>query len=203
MEPVAARISPSRWITEGWNLFLKDIGNFALIGIFSTLFLSVLPFIWGPVCAAMVFAAFRFNERGHVSLGDYFEGYRFFLPAFLAGLLITLLTLLGLILLIIPGLIVFSLYLFTFSYICHSDQDFWQAMGSSRRLASQDYFGFTMFALALILINFLGMLFFYVGLVFTLPVSACAVALAFRELHGLPAAPPLEAAPPAPPIVIE
>ncbi|HEY3128637.1 MAG TPA: hypothetical protein VGL91_04220 [Acidobacteriota bacterium] len=205
MQPVVFRVSISRWITDGWNLFLKDIASFALIGLFSMVFLTVvpLPFLWGPVWTAMAFASLRFIERGQISINDYFEGYRFFLPALFASLLIFLFTLIGLIFLIIPGLVILAMYMFTYSYISQNEQDFWQAMRSSRQVVSHDYFGFTLFMLALIFMNFLGMLFFHVGLVFTLPVSAAAVSVAFREVQGLPIAPPQVVTAPTKPIIIE
>jgi hypothetical protein len=199
------RASISRWITDGWNLFLQDVASFALIGLFSMVFLTIVPFpfLWGPVWTAMTYASVKFIERGQISIHDYFEGYRFFLPALFASLLIFLFTLIGLIFLIIPGLVILSMYLFTYSYIAQNNQDFWQAMRASRQLVSRDYFGFTLFMLTLIFLNFLGMLFFYVGLVFTLPVSAAAVALAFREAEGLPVLPPTTAPAPTKPITIE
>ena len=199
MQSVLARVSVSRWITQGWDLFLKDIGTFALIGVVSLLFLHI-PFVWGPVWSAMIYAALRLLETGRVSIDDYFEGFRFFLPALLASLLIMLLTFLGLLLLVIPGLVIFAMYIFTFAYVTQSGQDFGSAMRASRQAASRDYFGFTLFMLALAGLNLLGALFFYVGLVFTLPVSACAVAIAFREFQGLPTQP--SPPPPSQPITV-
>ena len=199
MESMPFRVNISRWITEGWNLLLIDIGNFALIGIVSLLFLHI-PFVWGPVWTAMIYAALRLMDKGRISIEDYFEGYRFFIPAILASLLIMLLTLVGLIFLIVPGLVVFSMYLFTFPYIAQEGNDFGAAMRASRQAASRDYFGFTLFMMALVALNILGALFFYVGLVFTLPLSAASVAVAFREFRGLPAAATTPA--PSKPIVI-
>ncbi|MGI8782893.1 MAG: hypothetical protein ACR2L2_04475 [Acidobacteriota bacterium] len=204
MENIAFRVSIGRWITEGWNLFLRDIGTFAVVGVASTVILSVLfPFVWGPVFVAASYTALRLIERGRVTPQDYLEGYRFFLPALLAGFLITIFSFLGLILLIIPGILIFSIHLFTFCFMSEKGLNFWEAMRASRRVAATDYFGFFMFAVVLGLLNLLGAMFFYVGLVFTLPVSACAVAVAFREAVGLPAAPAPELLISTAPVVIE
>lgn len=203
MENIAFRVSIGRWITEGWNLFLRDIGTFAVVGIASTVVLSVLPFIWGPVFAAASYAALRLIERGRVTPQDYLEGYRFFLPALLAGFLITIFSLLGLILLIIPGIVIFATHLLTFCFMSEKGLNFWEAMRASRRVASTDYFGFFMFTVVLGLLNLLGAMFLYVGLIFTLPVSACAVAVAFREAAGLPTSPAPEMLASTAPVVIE
>jgi len=180
---------------------LKDMGTFALIGLFSLVFLH-FPFVAGPVWTAMAYAAVQFLERGRVTLNDYFNGYRYFIPAFLASVLIAVFAAIGLIFLIIPGLVILAMYQFTFTFICQG-QDFWEAMRSSRRVVSQDYFGFTMFMLVLVLVNFLGALFFYVGLVFTLPLTACALVIAHREIQGTSNAVLTSAPLPTRPIIIE
>ena len=202
MEPVVFRVSISRWITDGWNVFLKELGTFALIGALSTVLLHI-PFLWGPVWAAMLYAASRLVERGRATANDYFDGFKFFLPALLASLIAGILSLIGLILLILPGLIIITMYLFTPLFICEQKMDFLEAMAASRKMVSRDYLGYTLFMLTLLLLNLLGMAFFYVGLVFTLPVSACAMALAYREALGLPVFSPGSAPDTAGPIVVE
>ena len=187
MEPVLFRVTISRWITEGWNTFLRDTGTFALVGIFSTIILTVPSYLlWGPVLTAMIYFCNRFLEGRGVTLKDYFDGYRTFLPALLSSFIIMLLSGVGLILLVVPGLVIFAMYLPTFAVLASGSNDFWQAMRDSRRVASRDYFGFTLFLLALLGLNLLGALFFYIGLIFTLPVSACAITLAYRDAVGLP-----------------
>ncbi|HEY2930107.1 MAG TPA: hypothetical protein VGK99_00045 [Acidobacteriota bacterium] len=202
MQPTVFRVSISRWIGDGWNLLLKDIGTFALIGLFSFVFLH-FPFLAGPIWTAMAYAAVQFLERGRVTLNDYFHGYRYFLPAFLASVVIAIFATIGLIFLIIPGLVILAMYQFTFIFICQNEQDFWEAMRSSRRVVSQDSFGFTMFMLVLVLINVLGALFFYVGLVFTLPLTANALVIAHREIQGSSNAALTPAPLPTRPIIIE
>jgi uncharacterized membrane protein len=152
------------------------------------------------VLAAMVHFSLRFLDGNGATITDYFEGYRSFIPALLCSLIIMLLTLVGLIFLIVPGLVIFSMYLLSFAFVGGSGVDFWQAMQESRRVTSRDYFGFTLFMLALFGLNLLGFCFFYVGLVFTLPVSACAIALAYRDAVGIPAAAVTRA--PSGPIII-
>jgi uncharacterized membrane protein len=57
-------------------------------------------------------------------------------------------------------------------------------MEASRAVVKNDYFGFTMFLLALILVNFLGLLCCVVGLLVTIPLSVAAITVAYKEIVG-------------------
>jgi uncharacterized membrane protein len=77
-----------------------------------------------------------------------------------------------------------AMYKFTYLFIVDKRMDFWPAMESSRAVVRNDYFGFTMFLLALIGINFLGLLCCIVGLLVTMPLSIAAITVAYREIVG-------------------
>ena len=63
--------------------------------------------------------------------------------------------------------------------------EFWQALETSRKIISKNWFAFFGFSFALFAINLLGMLAFGVGLLVTIPVTACAAAIAYKEIVGL------------------
>ena len=191
MSEPTQRVSPARvriayWINRGWDWFVKDLGTQILIALIPA-FLIYSGFVFlliGPVCAGLALVGLRKASLNRVELRDFADGFsRHFLPALLSGLLIGLLSIVGLIL-IIPGLVIMAMYQFTFHFIVDRREDFWQAMESSRRMVSQDYFGFTAFALVLALINLLGVLFMMVGLLVTLPVSWLALTAAYLDLSG-------------------
>jgi uncharacterized membrane protein len=62
--------------------------------------------------------------------------------------------------------------------------DFWPAMQASHDVVKNDYFGFTIFLLAMAGINILGFLACIVGLLVTIPVSVVAITIAYQELVG-------------------
>src|SRR5260370_7366681 len=62
--------------------------------------------------------------------------------------------------------------------------DFWTAMQASHNVVRNDYFGFTMFLLLMVLVNLLGVLCCVVGVLVTIPLSFAAITVAYNELVG-------------------
>ena len=90
----------------------------------------------------------------------------------------------GTLLCIIPGLVVAGMYKFTYLFILDKRMDFWPAMQASHDVVKNDYFGFTMFLLAMAGINILGFLCCIVGLLVTIPMSIAAITIAYQEIVG-------------------
>ena len=63
--------------------------------------------------------------------------------------------------------------------------DFWQAMETSRKLVRKEWLGIFGLILVLGIINLLGVLAFGAGVLFTLPITYCAMYVAFRDIVGL------------------
>lgn len=205
MTEAAERVIPSRvrigaWIQQGWDIFVQDPGTHVLIALLPAVVLYVgFPLflvVGGPMAAGFALAGLRKFREGQVELKDFLDGFRHFLPAMLAFLLIFVFMVMGLIFLIVPGLVILAMYQLTFHFMVDQQQDFWQAMQSSRSLISRDYFGFTLFGIVLGLLNGLGMLFLGVGILVSLPVTWLAMTAAYLDFSG--AAP--TASPPPPPL---
>ncbi|HXK58631.1 MAG TPA: hypothetical protein PLP42_01945 [Acidobacteriota bacterium] len=191
-QPVKVRIGA--WINRGWDWFVRDLGISLLIGLVAAVLLGVLAILVGPIAAGLALAGIRKAERGKADFNDFFSGFgNFFLPALFSSILIAVFSIIGLIFLIIPGLVILSMYMFTFHYMVHRGSDFWQAMEASRKLVSRDYFGFVAFGLLLGLINVLGVMLMGVGVVITLPVTSYALTAAYLDSAGGIAPPPTAA----------
>jgi uncharacterized membrane protein len=85
---------------------------------------------------------------------------------------------------IIPGLVIAAMYKFTYLFIVDKRMDFWPAMQSSHAVVKNDYFGFTMFLLLAVLVNLLGALCCFVGLLVSIPVTIAAITVAYKEIVG-------------------
>jgi len=181
--PAGVRAQTGRWIGAGWNLVKADLGNFVLMALVFSL-LGGVPFIQGALLVGMhIYCAKKLLGR-RAEFADLFTGFNFFLPSLVASLLIGFFTFVGTMLFIIPGLIVAAMYKFTYLFIADKRMDFWQAMKASHAVVRNDYFGFTMFLLAMIAINVLGFLCFLVGLLVSIPVTIAAVTIAYQEIVG-------------------
>ncbi len=113
-----------------------------------------------------------------------FKGFNFFVPSLVAHILISIFTALGMLLCIIPGIVIAAMYMFTFLFILDKKMDFWPAMEASAAIVKKDYMGFSLFILALGLLQVLGALACIIGIFVTLPIMYVAIALAYRDLVG-------------------
>lgn len=196
-QPLKVRIG--QWINRGWDCFVSDPGVNLLIGLVAAALLAVVPFLIGPISAGFALAGAKKCESGKVRIEDFFAGFsRHFLPSLLSSVLIFLFAAVGLVFLIIPGIVILTMYMFTFHYMVYRQEDFWQAMESSRKLVSRDYFGFVAFGIVLACVNLLGVMLMGVGVVASLPITYFALTAAYFDCAGVPA----PGASPAAPVTI-
>ncbi|MBI5085447.1 MAG: zinc-ribbon domain-containing protein [Acidobacteria bacterium] len=183
--PSGCQAYPSRWIGAAWTLVTGQLGMFALIFIVMTAVSTIVPLILqGPMIAGMHIVCWRVALGGRADLGDLFKGFNFFVPALAACIVITIFSFLGLFACIVGALVVSAMYQFTYLFIIDRKLDFWPAMQASHAIVKQDYFGFTIFLLALIGVQILGALACLVGLLVTLPMFYAAITVAYKELVG-------------------
>jgi uncharacterized membrane protein len=183
--PVGVKAQTGRWISAGWHMVTADLGNYMLISLIFVLVNSVASIVTqGPLQAGFHLYCTKklFNKRAEI--GDLFKGFDYFLPAFVAALLIGVFCFAGTLLCIIPGLVVASMYKFTYLFILDKRMDFWPAMQASHDVVKNDYFGFTIFLLAMAGVNILGALCCIVGLFVTVPMSIAAITVAYQETVG-------------------
>jgi hypothetical protein len=189
-------VQPGKYLREGWELFKQNLGGFigfALVFFIINVILGYLPRIGGlislalgaPLGAGFFVVSAKLMQRRTPVFQDFFTGFQFFLPLLLLSVISTLLIILGFILLILPGIFLMVCYLFPSMLVIDRRLDFWPAMELSRRTVQTQWFGFFLFALLLILINLGGALLLGIGLLVSLPVSACAVAAAYADIFGL------------------
>jgi len=183
-------------IRQGWEMFKQHIGEFvgftlvifavsALFSKFGT-FGSILgTAVAAPFSAGFAIVAFNLLAGKSLQFGDFFKGFNYFLPLFLAGLATGILVSIGLFLLILPGIYLAVCYMFVMHLIIDHRMEFWDAMETSRKIVTKNWFTVFGLAFALFAVNLLGMLAIVVGLLVTIPVTSCAAAVAYREIIGL------------------
>jgi len=183
--PVGAESQTGRWIGEGWRLVKDDLGNYVLLAIVFSILNSAVPLILqgALVVGFHIFTMKKLANR-RPEFADLFKGFNFFVPALVATLLIALFTFGGTLLCIIPGLVIAAMYKFTYLFIFDKRMDFWPAMQASHSIVRQDYFGFTMFLLALAGVNLLGFLCCVIGIFVTIPLTFAAITVAYRDIVG-------------------
>jgi hypothetical protein len=174
-----------RWISAGWEMVTSDFWLFILMALVFFILNTAVPLILqGPLMVGFHFACMRKIVSGRLDVADIFKGFNFFVPAFLAMVVISVFTFLGFLFCIIPGLVLVAMYQFTYLFIFDKKLEFWPAMQASHELVKKDYFGFTLFIFVLGLLNFAGALLCLIGVLVTFPLYFGAVTAAYKDLVG-------------------
>jgi uncharacterized membrane protein len=151
-------------------------------GILSTVYSLLLA----PVLSAGFYiVAFQIARNRPREFSDFFRGFNRFLPLVLVYLVGLLLTAVGFVLLIIPGLYLAIAYLFAQALVIDKNIGFWQALETSRKIITKKWFSFLGLTLVLVLLNIGGLLALGVGVVITLPWTICILAAAYEDVVGL------------------
>jgi len=162
-----------------------DMGNYVLLTLVFMVLNGAVPVILqGPLLVGFHIFCIKKTLNRPAELADLFKGFNFFVPALVASLLISVFVLAGAVLCIIPGLVVAAMYKFTYLFIVDKRMEFWPAMQASHAIVKNDYFGFTIFLLAMVGINVLGALCCIVGLLVTMPLTIAAITVAYKEIVG-------------------
>ena len=117
-------------------------------------------------------------------IGMMFGAFDRFGEAFLAHLVISILTMLGLLCFIVPGIILYVVWFFTYAVMAERPTRFWDAMQRSFALTEGYRWRLFLLMLACVPILLLGLLAAIVGLFVALPVCLTAFDLAYRQLQA-------------------
>ena len=128
------------------------------------------------------------GERVHVETA--FSGFsNAFLHLLLASFVTGVLTTLGFICLILPGVYLCVAWFFTLPLVIDKRLDFWPAMQLSRRVISKHWWKFLGFLIVLGLVNLAGLICCCVGVFVTLTVSLAALMYAYEDIINPPGLP--------------
>jgi len=185
-------INMSRWISKSWDLVFSDLGNFVLLTLIYVLVIAVISativgeiLVIGPLTVGFYIAINKKIKGAKFEINDLGKGFQFFVAALLSSIIISFFISIGFILLIIPGIVISALYMFTPLFIAEQNLDFWEAMEASRKLVMKNIFDLTVFVFLLYIINFVGILLCGIGLLITIPLCYTAIAFAYDQLVGI------------------
>ena len=183
-----------KWINEAWDFVFANFSDFLLISVIYVLLIILASstvlikfMVAGPLTVGMFYVIFNKLRGAPIHIGDISKGFNFFIAAVLADVLISVFVALGFIFLIIPGIIISALYMFTFPLVLEKKLDFLEAMETSRKVVSQHIFELSVFMLVLYLFLLIGLMLLFVGFFVALPIVFVAIALAYRDIFGLEA----------------
>jgi uncharacterized membrane protein len=186
------QVKIGEYISRGWELLQPKLGIFigyvaVIVGINVALgfipFGSIASSVISPALNAGLFiVAYKHLLGEPVEFGDFFKGFEKFAVFFMAALVSGLFTLLGFICLIVPGIYLATAYSFAQLFIIDQDLEFWPAMEMSRQLVTKNFFPMFGFSLLLGLINLGGFLLCGFGILLTIPLTYCAMTVAYMDI---------------------
>lgn len=195
-ERVLARgynLDAMRCVSRSWDLVMKHfwllVGASFVVGLVQ----GALPII-GGVLQGGLFVLFLKLVRGQkAEFGDAFSGFSdLFLQLFLVGLVAGLLTALGVICCIIPGIIIGVWWMFAVPLAADRKMDFWLAMETSRKVISRHWWNFLLLALLNIGVSIIGLLVCCVGIYVAMPITIGALAYAYEDVFSSAAQSPAQ-----------
>jgi predicted Ser/Thr protein kinase len=148
---------------------------------------AVALLVWGPLMGGLLLYYLKKirMESTTVELAfcGFGSGHRF-LHLFLAGFVTGLLTWLGFLCLILPGIYLLVAWMFTLPLVIDKQLDFWSAMELSRKVVTKHWFKFLGFAIVLLLLYFAGLLMLIVGVFVMMPIILAALMYAYEDIFG-------------------
>ncbi len=194
-------VKTGEWIGKGWELVTKDIGMWIVITLVIGLIIGtqIGQILLGPLMCSVFYMALRKIRTGEgPEFGNFGKGFEVFVQALLAWLVSGLLTAVGTVVCIIPGIALAIGYMFIYPLVMDKGMDFWTAMETSRQKVFEDFWNFLLFGIVCGLLIVAGVLCLGVGVLVAMPVVLAAQAYAYEELFGGSVAPTADETQPAP-----
>lgn len=190
-------------ITFGWDTFKKDKGFFALVTLALVVFSGVVNALTGHgsgifalvgwligfaastvVTIAYARLALSSNDGHHVGWEGLWAPQHFW-KMFGTTLIVGIVTIVGFILFVIPGIIAIVMLCFTQFLVVDKGLGPIPAIKESYRLSKGHWLQIFLFLLVLLVMNIIGALLILVGLLVSIPVSIIAFAHVYRKISAL------------------
>ena len=172
----------------GFNIFRKAPSEFIVFSVLGAIIFSN-PLsgllLGGPVMASYFHMAQLASRGQQIEISDFFRGFDKAGSLIKLNLLIFLIILLGLMMLIIPGIYFAVSYVFSHLFIWFYDKDPSEAIRLSRKTVSGNFGQILLLFLILAGINLLGLMALGLGILLTMPFSFCVVYAAFEDIIGV------------------
>ena len=196
MEKVDVRFG--EWIEEGFNLYKNNFSTLVLASVIALVLSTVtIGILVGPMIAGLVIITLRLlkKEQPEPDAGKVFRGFDYFLNAFLFMVVWGIAIFAGsFILAIFPCigqlLSLFLVYaaqaflMFGIFLIVDKQMNFWPASMESIQTVKTNFWPFFGLSTVASIIGSVGAIAFGIGIVLTIPIQICILAVAYRDIFN-------------------
>jgi hypothetical protein len=156
------------------------VANALAVAVQLTISVALYPFM-----AGLVLIGIRRSVGLPFDFKTAFSCFTYILPIVIASLLVSLLSSIGFMLLVVPGIYLTVAYVMVIPLIIDQEMGPWQAMETSRKAVQQHWFKvFGLYALMTI-ICFFSVIPFGLGLIWTFPMFMVVGGILYREIFGV------------------
>ena len=188
------------WIEAGFSLYKENFVVLVLASLIATILSAVtLGILSGPMFAGLILIILACLDKKEpkAEIGDIFKGFEYFLDSFLfviiwgaisiaITLLLNLIPCAGQILSMFVSIIISTLVMFGIFLIVDRKMSFWPASLASINLVKTNFFPFAGLMIVAGVLGYIGVLACGIGIIITMPIGACIIAIAYRDLFGKP-----------------
>jgi hypothetical protein len=183
------------WLGLGVNILMKDIGLYVLATLLYTVIVSLscglVTLILGPLMAGFYIFGLKRLKGEQPAFGDFFAGFRLFLPLFLLGLVRGLGISIGSMFLLLPGIYLAVAWTFSSLLVIDRKIGFWDAMMFSMKVVNSKFWHILGLVLLLAVVMSIASS-FVVGFLFSTPFHYLVILAAYARIFGLQPGPVLD-----------
>lgn len=186
------------WIERGFDLYKQNIGTLILAGLIAVVLGSVtVGILAGPMLAGILLITLGLfdNAQPKPEFTTVFRGFDFFLNSllfilvwgvalFILSFILGLIPCIGQIVSVFAVLAAQALLIFGLFLIVDQHMDFWPASRASFDMIKTNFWPFLGFSIVASIIGSIGAIAFGIGLAVTLPIQACILTVAYRDVFG-------------------
>lgn len=140
-----------------------------------------------PIAMGLMMIALKHSVGASIQVGEIFKHFNKTLPLLFTYILMIITLMIGLLLLVIPGIYLMIGYMMAMMLVVEKDMGPWEALNTSRKAIGKKWFNMFGFLIVSMLVIMIGGLALLVGLVWTLPLAALAFAIVYRDMFGVEA----------------
>ncbi|MGB0887118.1 MAG: hypothetical protein ACPGSL_03250 [Vicingaceae bacterium] len=182
------------YFSKGFEIFKKEYGlfiGFSIIAGIMSIISSLIPFIgsFAQIIISSIanlgffYVARKIKKGEKPDFEDFFKPFNDFGNIVGVALVVAVLTIIGVLCLIIPGIYLGVAWGFAVPIVYFfRGTELWAAMEASRKIITKNWWWFFLFGFCIGLLNMLGALCLLVGLFITIPVSHLIMYAAFDDI---------------------